>query len=193
MHFFRFRKFWAYSGGLATDLLYHKLAPILLAIAGPDGEYPVRATAVGGKYYDFKYDHDGGEVPDTYLTTIDFPSEYSVCLVSTVTNDTQVQDRIYGKHGTLVNFEGDPGLSFNGPFAPEFERANDGYAAVEMAGKAGRDMEGNFIDVIRGKGRLYCNADLGATTMVGIGLGVEAYRRNRTMLWDAKAEKGVEG
>ena len=26
-HFFRFRKYWPYNGGVATDLLYHKLAP----------------------------------------------------------------------------------------------------------------------------------------------------------------------
>ena len=37
-HFFRFRKYWPYNGGVATDLLYHKLAPLLLAIAGPQGE-----------------------------------------------------------------------------------------------------------------------------------------------------------
>jgi predicted dehydrogenase len=34
-HFFRFRKYWPYNGGVATDLLYHKLAPLLIAIAGP--------------------------------------------------------------------------------------------------------------------------------------------------------------
>ena len=27
-HFFRFRKYWSYSGGVATDLLYHRLAPL---------------------------------------------------------------------------------------------------------------------------------------------------------------------
>jgi len=39
-HFFRFRKYWPYNGGVATDLLYHKLAPLLIAMAGSDGEYP---------------------------------------------------------------------------------------------------------------------------------------------------------
>jgi predicted dehydrogenase len=47
-HFFRFRKYWAYSGGVTTDLLYHKLAPLLLVIAGPDGDYPRRVNACGG-------------------------------------------------------------------------------------------------------------------------------------------------
>ena len=31
-HYFRFRKYWPYSGGVATDLLYHKLAPLLIAM-----------------------------------------------------------------------------------------------------------------------------------------------------------------
>jgi predicted dehydrogenase len=186
-HFFRFRKFWAYSGGVATDLLYHKLAPMLLAIAGPDGEYPRRINASGGRYVESN-NEDGGEIPDTYLTTIDYPSEYSIFLESTITNNTPIPDRIYGKYGT-IELEGDPTLRVNGDFAPEFKEKNDGYTEVRLAEKKGRDMEGNFIDVIRGGGTLYCNAELGAATMVGIGLGVRAYRQGKTMYWDPKQEK----
>jgi hypothetical protein len=49
----------------------------------------------------------------------------------------------------------------------------------------------SFIDAIRGKGKLSCNVDLGASVMVAIKMGVEAYRQNKVMLWDAKAEKMV--
>ena len=49
-HFFRFRKYWPYNGGVATDLLYHKLAPLLIALAGPNGQYPTRVNASGGLY-----------------------------------------------------------------------------------------------------------------------------------------------
>ena len=52
-------------------------------------------------------------------------------------------------------------------------------------------MEGNFIDVIRGSGTLHCNAELGAATMVGIGLGVQAYRQKKTVLWDPEKEAEV--
>jgi predicted dehydrogenase len=190
-HFFRFRKFWAYSGGVATDLLYHKLAPLLLAIAGPDGEYPRRVSACGGRYVE-KNEEDGGEIPDTYMTTIDYPSGYSTFLESTITNDSPLPDRIYGKYGTIEDFEGDPELLANGAFAPEFESKNDGYAEVRLSQEKGRDMEGNFIDVIRGTGKLYCNAELGAAAMVGIGLGVRSYRQNKTMLWDLKKEKEAD-
>ena len=84
-HFFRFRKYWPYNGGVATDLLYHKLAPLLIAIAGPNGEYPLRVNASGGLYIE----KDGRDIPDTFLMTADYPSEWSLFLVSTLTNDSR--------------------------------------------------------------------------------------------------------
>ena len=46
-HFFRFRKYWPYNGGVATDLLYHKLAPLLIAMAGANGEYRAGSMPAG--------------------------------------------------------------------------------------------------------------------------------------------------
>jgi predicted dehydrogenase len=185
-HFFRFRKYFPYNGGVATDLLYHKLAPLLLAIAGPDGEYPRRVCAAGGLYVE----KDGRDIPDTFLLTIDYPSEFALFLVSTLTNDTQIPERIYGKHGTM-ELDGDPVLRANGDFAAEFKAVNGGEAEAKLATRPRRDMEGNFIDVLRGKDRLHCGVELGAATMVAIKLGVESYRQQKTMLWDEKAEKAV--
>lgn len=183
-HFFRFRKYWPYNGGVATDLLYHKLAPLLIAIVGPDGEYPTRVNANGGLYIE----KDGRDIPDTFLMTADYPSEWSLFLVSTLTNDAGVPDRIYGKHGTM-ELGGEPTLKVNGPFAEEFKAKNEGKVEVKLATKPRRDLEGNFIDVLRGKDKLACNAALGCATMVAIKMAVESYRQKKTMLWDAKAEK----
>jgi predicted dehydrogenase len=186
-HFFRFRKYFPYNGGVATDLLYHKLAPLLLAIAGPKGEYPLRVNACGGLYIE----KDGRDIPDTFLLTADYPSEFSVFLVSTLTNDSQLGDRIYGKHGT-IDLDGDePVLRANGDFGPEFKAGNEGKDEIRLATKPRRDMEGNFIDCLRGGGELHCNAELGAATMVAIKLAVESYRQRKSMLWDAKGEKTV--
>ncbi len=183
-HFFRFRKYWPYNGGVATDLLYHKLAPLLLAISGPDGEYPLRVNASGGLYIE----KGGRDIPDTFLMTVDYPSQYSLFLVSTLTNDAGIPDRIYGKHGTM-ELEGDPLLRFNGDFKEEFKAKNDTKEEVRIATKKRRDQVGNFLDVVRGNGVLHCNAELGAATMVAIKLAVESYRQGKTMNWDAKAEK----
>jgi predicted dehydrogenase len=185
-HFFRFRKYWPYNGGVATDLLYHKLAPLLIALAGPDGAYPQRVSAAGGQYVE----KDGRDIPDTFLLTLDYPQQFSVFLVSTLTNDTQLPDRVYGKHGTM-DLGGDPLLRFNGDFKEEFKAKNDGKEEARLTRKPRRDLMGNFLDVIRGNGTLHCNVELGASTMVAIKLGVESYRQRKTMSWDAKAEKVV--
>jgi predicted dehydrogenase len=183
-HFFRFRKYWPYNGGVATDLLYHKLAPLLIAVSGPNGEYPRRVNACGGLYVE----KDGRDIPDTFLLTADYPTEWSLFLVSTLTNDAGLPDRIYGKHGTL-DVGGEPLLKVNGPFADEFKARNDGREEVRLPVRQRRDLEGNFIDVLRGQDRLACNVDLGCSTMVAIKMAVESYRHQRTLLWDAKKEK----
>lgn len=185
-HFFRFRKYWPYNGGVATDLLYHKLAPLLIAIAGPDGQQPTRVSAVGGLYVE----KDGRDIPDTFLLTLDYPGEFSVFLVSTLTNDSQLPDRIYGKHGT-IDLGGDPVLRANGDFADEFKASNGGKAEATLARKPRPDQVGNFLQVLRGSGTLHCNVDLGAATMVAIKLGVESYRQRKTMNWDPVRERLV--
>ncbi len=184
-HFFRFRKYWPYSGGVATDLLYHKLAPLLIALAGPNGAYPKRVTANGGLYIE----KDGRDIPDTFLMTVDYPDNYTVHLVSTLTNDAQLPERIYGKHGTM-DLEDSPVLRANGDFEPEFKTANGGQNEARLTVKPRRDIMGNFLDVIRGKEKtLCCNAELGAATMVAIKMGVEAYRKSKTMVWDSEKER----
>lgn len=185
-HFFRFRKYWPYNGGVATDLLYHKLAPLLIAIAGPNGEYPSRVNASGGLYIE----KDGRDIPDTFLMTADYPSDWSLFLVSTLTNDAGIPDRIYGKHGTM-ELGGEPFLRFNGDFKEEFKAKNEGREEVRLAVKPRRDLEGNFIDVLRGRDKLACNAELGCATLVAIKMAVESYRQRKTMLWDAKREQVV--
>ena len=64
-------------------------------------------------------------------------------------------------------------------------------AHTEIVGQTAsrRDLEGNFIDVLRGNGQLACNAALGCATMVTIKMAVESYRQSKTLLWDPKAEK----
>src|SRR5437660_12525627 len=120
-HFFRFRKYWPYNGGVATDLLYHKLAPLLIAIAGPNGAYPLRVNASGGLYVE----KDGRDIPDTFLMTADYPQEFTIFLVSTLTNDAGIPDRIYGKNGT-IDVGGEPLLKANGDMVPEFKAKNEG-------------------------------------------------------------------
>jgi len=158
----------------------------LIAIAGPNGEYPSRVNANGGLYVE----KDGRDIPDTFLMTADYPSEWSLFLVSTLTNDAGIPDRVYGKHGTL-ELGGEPLLRFNGEFKEEFKANNNGKEEARIPLQQRRDLEGNFIDVLRGKDKLACNAELGCATMVAIKMAVESYRQRKTMLWDAAREKVI--
>ena len=207
-HFFRFRKYWAYNGGVATDLMYHRRAPLLIAITGENGEYPTRVVAAGGQYIE----KDGRDIPDSFLLMIDYPSEHTVVLASVMTNDVALGDMIRGHHGTM-----EPGpkggwiVKEQGTFAKEFRESNkdlikvlsekndkgedkplaDGRASFELEAKDSRSHVENWLDAIRGKGKLHCNIDLGCSVMVAIKLGVESYRQQKMMKWDAKAEKAV--
>jgi len=187
-HFFRFRKYFQYNGGVATDLLYHFLAPLLLSIVGENGEYPLRVNGSGGLYI-LK---DGRDIPDVFMMAVDYPSEFTVYLASVLTNNTQLPTRIYGQYGT-IEFNGNANMTGNGDFTQEFRDMNDGYDEVTMHSEGRRDMEGNLIDAIRKDEKLNCNVDLGCTTMVAIKMGVESYRQNKTLMWDPKKEKVVTG
>jgi len=191
-HFFRFRKYFPYNGGVATDLLYHILAPLLIAITGANGEYPRRVNAGGGLYI-LK---DGRDIPDVFCMNVDYPSEFSVNLTSILTNNTQRPTRIYAQYATLdLSHHGNAELTGNGDFVREFRENFGGYDEVSLHSENVHGnhemMEKNFIDVIRNGGKLFCNAELGAATMVAIKMGVESYRRNKTLLWDAEKEQVV--
>jgi predicted dehydrogenase len=207
-HFFRFRKYFAYNGGLATDLLYHKLAPLLLAIAGPDGEYPRRVVASGGRYLE----KDERDIPDTFMMTVDYPSEHSVVLVSVMTNDVGLDTVIRGQYGTM-EFEDTLKVVEqsawwerfreinSGRFPHHMEQDDDGQERpVPSAGEASydvytsprRDHKGNWFDAIREGAQQHCNVDLGCATMVAIKMGVEAYRRDKVLLWDPAQERVLE-
>jgi len=185
-HFFRFRKYWPYNGGVATDLLFHVLAPLLLSIKGVRGEYPRRVSGSGGLYL-LK---DGRDIPDVFIMNADYPSEFTLNLISVLTNDSDVPTRIFGQYGT-IEVGDEVTLTGNGDFVKEFRERNGGYTKVVLPKEKRPDLKGNFFNCIRDGGLPFCNVDLGATTMVAIKMAVESYRQSKTLLWDAGREQVV--
>lgn len=185
-HFFRFRKYLAYNGGLATDLLYHRLAPFLRAIEGANGAYPSRVVASGGTYLE----KDERDIPDTFLMVADYPSEHSIVLASVMTNDEGLETVIRGQHGTMFIDEG-PKLVGQGTWEEEFKAKNGGEMEVILETKDRRSHMGNFFDAIRNGDELACNVDLGCATMVGIKMAVDALRFDKVLHWDATQERVV--
>ena len=109
-----------------------------------------------------------------------------------------------------MNFGNGLDLKEQGTWADEFRKANGlenrqvigtdgksrpetahGQASVQMDSVPRRDHMGNFLDAVRNGDRLACDVDLGCSVMVAIKMGVEAYRQNKVLLWDADAEEVV--
>lgn len=174
--YFRFRKFWDYSGGIATDLFYHQLSHLMIAL-GP--EFPTRVVAGGGIYVF----HDR-EVPDTFHMIVDYPSGYSVVLVSSMGNRQGITEVIHGHEATLY-FEGGQLV-----IRPEDEFKNE-RQEIRIEAPGGDDHLRNFLECMRTRAKPNLDAETGYKIMVAIALGVESYRKNKVMRFDPQKEEVV--
>jgi predicted dehydrogenase len=187
--FFRFRKYWDYSGGIATDLHYHIVAPFHLAV---ENEHPVRVSGMGGLWV---Y-NDGREVPDTFMTAADYPGKYSMLVQSSQVNEIGPQMRIRGTHATIHlgdEWEGPQGRTTSTarivpetPFLEEFHKKwGQDEILIDHVGNEGdqKHME-NFFDCVRSRQQPNCPPDLGHKVMTSIALSVRSYRENRMFVVD---------
>jgi len=195
--FFRFRKYWDYSGGIATDLHYHVVAPFYRAVAN---EFPTRVVGMGGKWV---Y-NDGREVPDTFLTAADYPSKWSLTVQSSQVNENGPRTVIRGTKATINlsdEWEGPPSRQYDyadivpeSPFAAEFaKKYQQSELRIDNVGNEG-DLKhfDNFFDCVRSRQQPNCNADLGFKALVATDLSVRSYRNGRMYYFDAEQEKVVE-
>ncbi|MGE0126794.1 MAG: Gfo/Idh/MocA family oxidoreductase [Blastocatellales bacterium] len=205
--FFRWRKYWDYSGGIATDLFYHRLSPLMFAIGAP--EFPTRVTGQGGIFS--PVEGDIREVPDTYFTTIEFPGKYAVMLGSSMLNATNLPEAIRGTKGTIYlrtrEFQNGRAIRVvpERPSRAEFNKqVGSNELVIDVSGNTlgGDGPErptvqfttnhmANFINAMRGTEKVHFDAELGYKAMVAIRLGVDAYRSGQTMYFDARREKAT--
>lgn len=197
--FFRWRKYWDYSGGIATDLFYHRLSPIMFAIGQP--EFPTRVMAGGGIYS--PVDGDIRDVPDTYFTSVEFPGKYAILIGSSMLNATGFANGqpqlIRGTKGTVYLENTQLRIVPERPYRDEFKKKyNTEELLVPVDGKGeyqGKpwtsDHQGNFINAMRGKETVHFDVDLGYKAMVAIRLGVDAYRSGQVMYFDRTREKAT--
>jgi predicted dehydrogenase len=198
--FFRFRKYWDYSGGTATDLFYHVVAP--LNICWGEAQFPSRVVGTGGIHV-FK---DEREVPDTFMLVADYPAGHSLVLSSSMANSHHIPGLIRGHEGTIVMVE-------NGQFEsradyitviPELLRDRTTHEKAplkpEYAAKFGAEpikipvdptdmmtahIE-NFLACVRSREKPHLDVETGARAQAVINLAVQSYREGRVLFWDEK-------
>ena len=182
--FLHWRRYWDYSGGIATDLFVHRITRIIRSL---DLKFPERVVAVGGKW---EFRDSAAEIPDTFNMMIDYPDGLSVVVLSTMANDTPIPHVLRGHEATLeFNREGfviRPQERFN----KEGERP-----AIVHKKTGGEDItlhHRNLQNAIRGGEALKCDVMTGYYGVVAVRLAVDSYRKSKYMKWDARRERGVE-
>lgn len=203
--FFRFRKYWDYSGGIATDLFFHVVAPLNICWDKP--QFPTRVVASGG-IYAF---HDR-EVPDTFHLLAEYPEGHSLVLSSSMANSQHIPGLLRGHEGTLIMVEHgmferySPYLTMK----PELVRpanAEDRAQRVPFPDyKFGKDeikipveqsdmMQlhvNNFISCMRSREKPHLDVETAAHAQILINLAVESYRENKVKYWDESKWKSVD-
>jgi len=204
--YFRWRKYWDYSGGNATDLLYHRLGTMSTMIGF---DFPSRVVGAGGIYV-----QKNREVPDTYMTLVEYPGDYSINMISCMANTSSSPLTVYGNWGTLEVLRGPApvgdsmGDQTRGPrpagrsrtyvqvkaertFLDEFKAANGGKEEVIIEDEEGDDLFDNWLDCMRSRKKPYYDVLRGYQVMVAIRLGVDSYREGRVMAFDPKSKQVI--
>ena len=185
--FFRWRKYWDYSGGIATDLFYHRLAPLLLMMGK---EFPRRVSGHGGIYV-----HREREVPDTYATVIEYGSHYVNLAASMASSAGNVgmPTMVYGHEGAISFLPGAIEVRPEYQFASKFRDATgrDVLRIEVPQDSVSADHVGNFLSCMRDRAKPAFDARFGYQVMTAIRLGVDSYRSGRMIAFDPRAQRIV--
>ncbi len=198
--FFRFRKYWDYSGGIATDLFFHVVAP--LNICWPEPQFPSRVSALGGIWGGPAF-QEKREVPDTFNLIADFPAGHSLVLSSSMANSRHIPGLIRGHEGTIVMV--DHGM-FEGrtdhiTLLPERRLIDEAYKSkfggeeqripIEQKDAMTAHVQ-NFLDCIRSREKPTLDVDTAMHAQVTISMAVQSYREGKVLYWDEKKMKVVD-
>ena len=200
--YFRFRKYWDYSGGIATDLFYHVVAP--MNICWSEAQFPYKVSASGGIYVFKKRpenpDLPDREVPDTFMLIGEYAKGHAINLSASMANSHHIPGLIRGHEGTIImvehgQFEGStPYITV----LPETEVISDAYKA-----KFGSDPTKipvdqfdvmqthvkDFLGCMRSRQKPRLDVETGARAQVLISMSVQAYREGKTLYFDDKTWK----
>jgi predicted dehydrogenase len=181
--FLHWRRYWDYSGGIATDLFVHRITRMIRAL---DLKFPTRAVAVGGKW---EFRDSAAEIPDTFNMMLDYPEGLSVVVISSMANDTPIPHVIRGHEATLeftrTGFIIRPQDRFNK------EESRQEIVHVKTGGEDITLHHRNLQDAIRNGAAIKTDVMTGYYGVVAVRMATEAFRKNKCMRWDAAREKAV--
>jgi len=200
--YFRFRKYWDYSGGIATDLFYHVVAPMNIVWGEP--QFPSKVQADGGIFVFKNRPEDqtlpDREGPDTFALLATYAKGHQLVLSASMANSEHIPGLIRGHEGTIIMVDHGKFESYS-PYItvkPEKRVISEEYK-TKFGDKDFRipveenDMMqahvSNFLQSMRTRQKPRLDVETGARAQVLISLAVQSYREGRVLYFDDKTWK----
>lgn len=179
--YFRWRRYWDYSGGIASDLFVHRVTRLIRSIGL---KFPDKGVASGGKW---EFRDSKAEIPDTFNVLLDYPEGLTIQLVSSMANGRKVDHLIRGHKATLeftnTGFTITPEPLFQNDVKPvQYEK--HGAEDVVLHHR-------NLQNAIRKNEPLNCDVNLGFYGVVASEMGVQSFRQQKYMKWDSTHQRLV--
>ncbi len=191
--YFQWRRYWDYSGGIATDLFIHRVTRIIKSVGLTFPDYVV---GTGGKW---NFINSVAEIPDTFNMMLDYPEKTTVMLVSSMANDTPIRHVIRGHKATLEftreGFTITPQEATNQAVISGTgeESENQGIFTHKKTGAEDITLHHrNLLGAIREGELLNCDQNLGFYGVVACMMGVQSFRQRKYLKWDAEGKTVVE-
>lgn len=180
--FFRWRRYWDYSGGISGDLFVHRVTRFIKALGLT---FPDHGVGAGGKW---QFKDSKAEIPDTFNVLLDYPEGLTIQLISSMANDTPIDHLIRGHKATLkftrTGFVIEPQALYK-----------DEVKAVEYKKTGAEDIalhHRNLHNAIRKGEPLNCDVTTGYYGVVASEMGVLSFRQQKYMKWDKTKQRIIE-
>lgn len=175
-HYFEWRNYSAYSGGICTDLFIHRITRIIKAC---NLSFPRRVVGMGGIWQW----PDGRDLPDNFEMICEYPRGMTVYVLGTMSNRVPVDHLIRGYRATMY-------------FTPTgwVAKDKDGKVLESHEKTGGEDIvlhHSNLHRHLRTGEPLNCPVDLGLAGVIAVNMANESWRSSTMMGWDTQRNQMV--
>lgn len=191
--YFQWRRYWDYSGGIATDLFIHRVTRIIKAVGL---NFPDYVVATGGTW---NFVNSVAEIPDTFNMMLDYPEKTTVMVVSSLANDMPIRHVIRGHKATLEFTK--EGFTITPQEQSELAKisgtgealkGNQLYTHKKTGAEDVTLHHRNLQSAIRKSEALKCDHNLGFYGVVACMMVVESFRKRKYLKWDQQNERVIE-
>ena len=175
-HYFEWRNYSPYSGGVATDLFIHRITRIMKAL---NLVYPRRVVGMGG-IWQWRDDRD---LPDNFEMICEYPRGMTVYVLGTMSNRVGIDHLIRGYRGTMYfTKEGWVAKDKDGKILGEHKKTGAEDTHLHHT---------NLQNHLRNGEELNCPVELGLAGTTAVVMANESWRTGQMMGWDAENKKMV--